>query len=157
MDAPKYAYEDLAPGLTLPLGPRAVSKEEILDFAREYDPQPFHLDEAAGKASPLGGLAASGWHTLSLLMRMMCDSYLNDSTSQGAPGVEFNRWKKPVLAGDVLSGFTTVIERRTLRSRPGIGLVTLQHELVNQRGEIVCELRHGAFFALRRPPESEAA
>ncbi|MBN9044864.1 MAG: MaoC family dehydratase [Rhizobiales bacterium] len=147
--APKYAYEDMVVGLTLPLGPRTVSKADILEFAREFDPQPFHLDEEAGKASPLGGLAASGWHTLALLMRMMCDAWLDDSTSQGAPGVEFNRWKKPVLAGDTLSGTTTVKACRLSRSRPWIGLVTLHHELVNQRGEMVCEIQHPVMMARR--------
>lgn len=156
-NGPKYAYEDLTPGLKLPFGPRTVSREEIVAFAGEFDPQPFHLDEAAGKASVLGGLAASGWHTLSLFMRMIWDAYLKDSTSQGSPGIEFNRWKRPVLAGDTLSGVSTVIDRRVSKSMPHIGLLTVHNEIVNQRGEVVCELQHIAMFALRHPQAGGAA
>jgi acyl dehydratase len=146
-----YAYEDFTVGLELPLGPKEVTADEIVAFAREFDPQPFHLDETAGKASILGGLAASGWHTLSMLMRMMCDAYITGSTSQGAPGVDFAKWKKPVLAGDTLTGTTRVVDRRLSRSKPGLGLVTLHHELFNQRGESVCEVQHAAMFLLRDP------
>lgn len=149
--ASKYAYEDFEPGRQFALGPKQVSSEEIIAFAREFDPQPFHLDEAAGKASVLGGLAASGWHTSSMLMRMFCDAILDHSTSQGAPAVEFNRWKRPVLAGDTINATTTVKDRRISRSRPEMGLVTLHHELFNQRGEVVCEMQHPAMF-LRRDP-----
>ncbi|WP_422718084.1 MaoC family dehydratase [Falsochrobactrum tianjinense] len=143
----------MVPGLKLVSGPRTVSKEEIVAFALEFDPQPFHLDEEAGKASPLGGLAASGWHTLSLFMRMMWDAYLKDSTSQGSPGIEFNRWKRPVLAGDTLSGVSTIIDRRISKSRPHIGLLTIHNEIVNQHGEVVCVLQHKAMFALRNPQD----
>lgn len=148
---PKYAYEDFTKGLKLPFGPRTISKEEIIEFAREFDPQPFHLDEEAGKASVLGGLAASGWHTVSLFMRMIWDAYLKDSTSQGSPGIEFNRWKRPVLAGDTLSGVSTVIDRRRSRSMPHVGFLTIHNEIINQHGEVVCELQNSAMFALRNP------
>jgi acyl dehydratase len=148
---PRYAYEDFTQGLKLPFGPRTISKEEIIEFAREFDPQPFHLDERAGKASVLGGLAASGWHTVSLFMRMVWDAYLKDSTSQGSPGIEFNRWKRPVLAGDTLSGFSTVLDRRRSKSMPHVGFLTVYNEIVNQRGEVVCELQHTAMVGLRNP------
>ncbi|GGB04951.1 enoyl-CoA hydratase [Brucella endophytica] len=150
-----YAYEDFTTGLELPLGPKEVTAQEIIAFASEFDPQPFHLDEAAGKASILGGLAASGWHTVSMLMRMMCDAYITGSTSQGAPGADFVKWKKPVLAGDTLTGRTRVIDRRLSRSKPGLGLVTLHHELLNQKGESVCEAQHSAMFLLRDPQPRE--
>lgn len=146
---PKYAYEDMEPGMTLPFGPRTISKEEIIEFASQFDPQPFHLDEEAGKASVLGGLAASGWQTASLIMRMVCDAYLIDSTSQGGPSVEFTRWKRPVLAGDTLNGITTIKDKRISRSRPSIGFVTFHHELFNQRGETVCEMQHPCMMLLR--------
>jgi len=145
----KYAYEDMVPGLKIPFGPRTINKEEIIEFASAFDPQPFHLDEEAGKASVLGGLAASGWQTVSLIMRLVCDAFLTNSTSQGGPGVEFTRWKRPVLAGDTLSGVSTVIDRRLSRSRPEIGLVTLHHALVNQRGETVCEMQHPCMMGRR--------
>lgn len=146
---PKYAFEDMVPGMKLPFGPWTVSREEIVAFAAEFDPQPFHLDEEAGKASVLGGLAASGWHTASLLMRMICDAYLNDSTSQGGPSLEFLRWKRPVLAGDTLSGVTTIKDGRVSRSRPEIGIVTFHHDIVNQRGESVCEMQHPCMMTRR--------
>lgn len=146
---PHYAYEDLTEGAEIELGPYHVTAEEIIEFAREFDPQPFHLDEAAGKASILGGLAASGWHTTAMFMRMLCDAFLLDSTSQGAPGVEFGRWKRPVLAGDTLTGKSTVIERRVSRSKPDLGFVTTRHAIVNQRGELVAEFQNVGMFSLR--------
>jgi len=151
MQEKRFAYEDMAPGTVIPLGPRPVSAGEIVEFAAEFDPQPFHLDEAAGAASILGGLSASGWHSCAMLMRMMCDAFLLDSTSQGAPGVDTVHWRRPVLAGDVLTGAVTVLERRRSQSRPAIGLVTSLATLANQRGETVLELRNTGMFLLRHP------
>lgn len=145
----KWAFEDLTEGVTIPFGPKTVSAEEIVTFARQFDPQPMHLDEAAGKASLLGGLSASGWHSSAIFMRMLYDALLADSTSQGSPGITESRWKRPVLAGDTLSGATTVTARRPLRSRPGIGLVTLRHLVVNQRGETVMEVENPIMFGMR--------
>ncbi|TIN57233.1 MAG: enoyl-CoA hydratase, partial [Mesorhizobium sp.] len=99
-----WAYEDFIEGASIDLGSKLVSAAEIVEFAGEFDPQPMHLDEEAGKASILGGLAASGWHTCAMFMRMLCDAFLLDSTCQGAPGVDQVKWKKPVLAGDQLTG-----------------------------------------------------
>src|SRR6187431_3501071 len=112
MAAKKWAYEDFVEGATFGLGTKAVTAEEIIEFASEFDAQPMHLDEAAGKASILGGLAASGWHTCAMFMRMLCDAFLLDSTCQGAPGVDQVRWKKPVLAGDQLTGTLVVVAKR---------------------------------------------
>jgi len=149
MTAKKWAFEDFVPGLTVDLGEKHVTAEEIVEFASEFDAQPMHLDEEAGKASLLGGLAASGWHTCSMLMRMMCDSFLLDSTSQGAPGVDVLRWRKPVLAGDTLKGSCTVLAARSSNSRPGLGLVTVRYFLVNQRGETVLEMENSGMFLSR--------
>lgn len=146
---PKWAFEDFEVGQELKLGSRTISAEEIIEFASEFDAQPMHLDEEAGKASILGGLAASGWHTCCIFMRMMCDGFLLDSTSQGAPGVDYARWKKPVLAGDTLTGKTVVEDLRLSASRPGLGFVTCRHELVNQRGELVFELKNTGMFLTR--------
>lgn len=137
MNAKRY-WEDFQPGEVTIHGPRLVTREEIIAFAAEFDPQPMHLDEEAGRASILGGLAASGWHTSSMFMRMMYDSYLCRSASEGSPGIDFMEWRKPVIAGDTLSGRSTVLDVRELRSRPGIGMVKFRHEVENQRGEIVC-------------------
>ena len=148
----KWAFEDFWEGQTIDLGHKSVAAEEIVEFAAEFDPQPMHLDEEAGKASLLGGLAASGWHTCAMFMRMMCDALLLDSTSQGAPGIDFVRWKRPVLAGDRLSGTTLVTSTRPSGSRPSLGLVGFRHTLVNQRGETVLELEHIAMFLKRVKP-----
>ena len=109
----------------------------------------MHLDEAAGKASLLGGLAASGWHTCCMFMRMLCDGFLLDSTSQGSPGIDYAKWRKPVMAGDTLTGNVTVVGKRTSKSRPGLGFVTIRSELFNQRGEQVFELQNTGMFLAR--------
>lgn len=151
MNSRSLAFEDLHPGMELPLGPYPVTAAEIIEFASEFDPQPMHLDEEAGKASMLGGLAASGWHTVSMAMRMMCDAYLLGSTSQGAPGVDFVKWKRPVLAGDTLTGKSIIKDRRVSGSRPGLGFVSVEHRFFNQRGECVCEMANTGMFLLRNP------
>jgi acyl dehydratase len=135
----KLAFEDFDEGMTIELGEKHVTAEEIVAFASEFDPQPFHLDEEAGRASILGGLAASGWHTCCMFMRMFADRVANRALSEGAPGVDEVRWLKPVLAGDTLTGRTRVIATRASKSRPEIGFVSIVSELSNQRGERVLE------------------
>jgi acyl dehydratase len=149
MTAKTWAFEDFVEGRSIDLGGKDVSAAEIVEFAGEFDPQPMHLDEAAGKASILGGLSASGWHTCAIFMRLICDAFLLDSTSQGSPGVDKIKWKKPVLAGDRLVGKTTVLAKRESMSRASIGLVTLRSELFNQRGEAVFELENTVMFLKR--------
>jgi acyl dehydratase len=146
MTGKKWAFEDFAEGQSLDLGEKVVNAEEIIEFAREFDPQPMHLDVEAGKASLLGGLSASGWHTCSMFMRMLCDG---DSTSQGAFGIDHVKWRKPVLAGDTLRGRVTVVGKRSSKSRPGVGLVTILGELANQRGEQVLEMKNTGMFLAR--------
>lgn len=150
----KYAFEDFTPGRSFPLGPKTLTADEIIEFAMEFDPQPMHLSEEAGKASILGGLAASGWHTCGMLMRMTVDSYMKDAPSQAGLGVDFVEWKKPVLADDTLSGTSTVVEQRVSRSRPDMGVVKLRHELQNQRGETVCVAEVNAMLATAGKAES---
>lgn len=152
----EYYYEDFTPGRSFPLAEKRVTADEIVEFAAEFDPQPMHLDEEAGKASILGGLSASGWHTASMFMRMMFDGWLSRSSSEGSPGIDFMEWKKPVLAGDTLSGRSTVLESRLLRSRPGIGMVKFLHEVENQRGEVVMRGENPIMMRLRDAQESAA-
>jgi acyl dehydratase len=149
MTGKTWAFEDFVEGGEIDLGAKDVTAAEIIEFAGEFDPQPMHLDEAAGKASILGGLSASGWHTCAIFMRLLCDAFLLNSTSQGAPGVDRIKWKKPVLAGDRLNGRTTVLSRRESKSRPSIGLVAFRSELFNQRGEPVFELENTVMFLKR--------
>lgn len=149
MNAKKWAYEDFAEGARLDLGSKTVTPDEIIEFASEFDPQPMHLSEEAGKASILGGLSASGWHTCSMFMRLLCDNLLLDSTSQGAPGIDYVKWMKPVLAGDTLRLSSTVIAKRLSAKRPNLGFVTMQARLDNQRGEQVFELQNTGMFLTR--------
>jgi len=132
-----YSFEDFPPGRRFDFTKRTLTADEIIAFAREFDPQPMHMDEEAGRASILGGLAASGWHTSAIMMRMLFDAYLDGSTSEGSPGVDSMEWKRPVLAGDTLGGHCEVLEARVSRSRPELGIVRMRAEVTNQRGEIV--------------------
>lgn len=150
MAGKKWAFEDFEVGGSISLGSKLVTAGEIVEFAGEFDAQPMHMDEAAGKASILGGLSASGWHTCSMFMRLMCDGFLLDSTSQGSPGLDYVRWKKPVLAGDTLTGKSTVLAKRESKSKPGLGFVTVKSELSNQRGETVLELENTGMFLTRQ-------
>jgi acyl dehydratase len=149
MTGKTWAFEDFVEGGSIDLGLKDMTAGEIVQFAGEFDPQPMHLDEAAGRASILGGLSASGWHTCAIFMRLLCDAVLLDSTSQGTPGVDKIKWKKPVLAGDRLNGKTTVLAKRESKSRPSIGLVTFRSELFNQHGHSVFELENTAMFLKR--------
>ncbi|MUT21685.1 enoyl-CoA hydratase [Mesorhizobium loti] len=149
MTGKTWAYEDFVEGASFDLDTKQVSAAEIIEFASEFDAQPMHLDEEAGKASILGGLSASGWHTCAMFMRMLCDAFLLDSTCQGAPGVDQVKWKKPVLAGDTLRGKLVVLAKRLSRSKPQLGFITMRSELVNQRGESVFELENSVMFLTR--------
>src|SRR5262245_22624405 len=149
MTGKKWAFEDLEEGRTITLGSKTVTAEEIIEFASEFDAQPMHLDEEAGKASLLGGLSASGWHTCAMFMRLMCDGFLFESTSQGSPGLDYVRWKKPVFAGDRLTGHCTVLGTRLSKSKNGLGFVTVKSEMRNQRGETVLEIEYTGMFLTR--------
>lgn len=145
-----YLYlEDLRPGATIELGTCTVSEEEIIAFARAYDPQPFHIDPAAAAATPFGGIIASGWHTCALTMRLMVDNLLLRSASLGSPGIEQLRWTKPVRPGDTLSARVTVLEVRASQSRPDRGTVKIRTEVHNQHGEQVMWMENLGLFACR--------
>ncbi|WP_073013842.1 MaoC family dehydratase [Roseibium suaedae] len=119
-------YEDCLPGLSFDLGSTHVEKERVLSFAAAFDPQPFHLDAEAGKASILGGLSASGWHTASMVMRLLVDQLLIRSSCQGSPGVKSMKWLAPVYPGDTLHAAATVLDKRTLLTKPDLGIVTFE-------------------------------
>jgi acyl dehydratase len=147
----RWAFEDFVQGTTIPLGEKTVEAAEIIEFAGQFDMQPMHLDEEAGRNSILGGLSASGWHTAAMYMRMLCDAFLLDTTSQGSPGIDYLRWKRPVLAGDTLRAQVTVTKARRSGSRPNIGLVTFKSEMFNQANELVLEFQNTGMFLLRNP------
>jgi acyl dehydratase len=145
----KYFWEDFPAGSVREFGGVAVSRESILRFAREFDPQPFHVDEEAAKRSPFGGLIASGWHTCALMMRMACDAFLLDSASVGSPGMDHIKWLKPVRPGDTLRVRLTVKEARVLKSRPNVGIVKNFWQVLNQDGDEVMQSEGYGMF-LRR-------
>jgi acyl dehydratase len=130
-------WEDFTAGYSAEHGDYLVTREEIVAFAAEYDPQPFHLDEEAGSASLLGGLAAYGWHTSAIGMRMICDAFMSNAAGLGSPGIEEVRWVAPVRPGDRLTLHWSVLETRPTSKRPDRGLVKFRFELVNQAGERV--------------------
>ena len=136
MTEPKY-FEDIVPGAVDEFGSIEVTAEEIVAFARKFDPQPFHLDEEAAKASLFGGLAASGWHTASLMMRMLVDNVLWPESSLGSPGVDELRWMKPVRPGDRLSVRMTILETTRSRSKPDRGVVRSLVAVLNQERAVV--------------------
>jgi acyl dehydratase len=145
----KYYWEDFKVGEVHQIGEKRIDKDEIIAFAKQFDPQPFHVDEAAAKDSTFGGLIASGWHTCALVMRMMCDSYLLDSASLGSPGVDNVKWIKPVRPGDTIRAQRTVLEVRISKSKPGVGIVKNIWEVFNQNGELVMTMEGYSMFRRR--------
>ncbi|KQX55241.1 MULTISPECIES: MaoC family dehydratase [Ensifer] len=142
-------FEDFSEGRRFDYKPVEMKPPEMIAFAQEFDQQPMHLDEEAGKRSILGGLAASGWHTSAIGMRMMLDAFMGNSTSQGSPGIDFMDWRKPVIAGDVLSGFSLVLEARRSKSKPDLGIVKFRNEINNQAGEPVAVSECSVLFRCR--------
>ena len=150
----RYYWEDFKVGDSAPIGERVVDKEEVIAFGKAFDPQPFHIDEEAANESMFGGLIASGWHTVGMVMRMTVDAYLRDSASLGSPGVDSVRWLKPVRPGDTIRAMRKVLETRASRSRPTMGVVKTLWEVFNQHGELVMTMEGYGMFERRVPGES---
>jgi acyl dehydratase len=147
----KRYWEDFVVGEALALGATPpVTGEAIIAFARQYDPQYFHVDPARAKESIFGGLVASGWHTASMVMRLWVDAIVSKTVSMGSPGVEDLRWPAPVRPGDTLTSRAVVLETRPSKSRPEMGLVRWRAETSNQRDELVFTMT-GTSFIGRRP------
>jgi acyl dehydratase len=134
-------FEDYAPGAVFEYGPIAVTEAEVIDFGRRFDPQPFHVDPARAAQSPFGGLIASGWHTGSLMMRLLVDHFLPRKAGLGSPGLDELRWLAPVRPGDALSLRITVLEANRSRSKPDRGMVRSLIEVLNQRREVVMTVK----------------
>ena len=149
---PTLYFEDFAPGQTYQLGTHEMTRSEIVEFARKFDPQPFHLDEDAGAASPFGGLIASGWHTASVFMRLYVDALLSDAASMGSPGIQQLRWLQPVRPGDVLSGRFVVEDVQPSSRRDDRGTVFFRGEVTNGEGQIVLSMAGRGYFARRDAP-----
>jgi acyl dehydratase len=147
--AARFYWEDFVVGRTREFGHYLVTRSAVLEFAREFDPQPFHIDDDAARQSLFGKLAASGWHTCAMAMRMLCDGYLLESASLGSPGIEHLTWPHPVFPGDTLSMRSTVLASRPLASRPTVGLVRSRSEMLNQDEQIVLTMEGAGFFRRR--------
>jgi acyl dehydratase len=134
-------FEDYRPGLVVEAGSLAVDEAEIVDFARRYDPQPFHVDPVQAAAGPFGGLVASGWHSAALMMRLLVEHVLPPVASLGSPGIDELRWLQPVRPGDHLTLRVTVLDAQRSRSKPDRGLLRLLLEVFNQRQSLVMTVK----------------
>ena len=155
--------EDFTPGQVLESPPWMLTKNEMVDFAKKYDPQPFHIDEAAATKSIYGGLLASGWQTIGIMMRLMWDTFLSRTASLGSPGCDEIRWLKPVRPGDTLRARFTITEVVPSRSKPDRGIVRTFSEILNQHDEVVMTVRGLGMFGRdpggprNGPPDSPPA
>jgi acyl dehydratase len=144
-------YEDFHVGMTIDLGEYPVKAEEIVAFANEFDPHPFHLDHEAGKKSILGGLCASGWHSCAMLMRMLVDGYLSRTAGMGSNGVDEVKWLKPVFAGETLKATMTVLAKRVSSRKPDMGILTMRADVLNAHGERKMEMTAVNLVKVRHP------
>ena len=150
MTAPARWFEDYTEGLVEEFGDRLVTEAEIIAFAREYDPQPFHVDPVAAQSSLYGGLIASGWYTAGMMMRLLVEHFVSPVASLGSPGLDELKWPRPVRPGDRLRVRATVLSARASKSRPEMGIVQVLFEVLNQAGEVVLAAR-GTNLYKRRP------
>lgn len=146
----QWYFEDFYPGQEIDLGERSVSEEEIIAFARQFDPQPFHIDREAAAASIYGGVIASGWHTCSLMMRMVVEGLMGSSSSMGSPGLDGVRWLRPLRAGDTLRVRYLTTQVKASNSKPDRGVVWSKWSATNQDGEEICTIDGMGMFG-RRP------
>jgi acyl dehydratase len=146
----EWYFEDFHAGQEIDLGTRTVTEDEIIDFASRFDPQPFHVDVDAAARSIYGGVIASGWHTCSMMMRMVVDGLMAKSSSMGSPGLDGVRWLAPVRAGDTLNVRYQTTQVKASNSKPDRGVVWSKWVAINQHGETVCTVEGMGMFA-RRP------
>lgn len=150
----KY-FEDYSAGSVREFGSVLVEEQEIIDFAKRYDPQVFHIDPEAARKTPFGGLVASGWHTVALATRMVVDNELSRAASLGSPGIDELHWWKPVRPGDLLSVRLTTTETRRSSSKPDRGVVKGLVEVLNQRSEVVTSWKGTHIVLCRQAKETE--
>ena len=152
----QWYFEDFHPGQEIDLGERTVGEEEIIAFARQFDPQPFHIDRAAAAASIYGGVIASGWHTCSLMMRMVVEGLMGSSSSMGSPGLDSVRWLRPLRAGDTIRVRYLTTQVKASNSKPDRGVVWSRWTATNQHGEEICTIDGMGMFG-RRPGGAQDA
>ena len=151
MAPPSRWFEDFREGDVTEFGEYVMTEAAMVDFARQWDPQPFHLDAAAGEAHPFGGLVASGWHTASAMMRMLVDGYIPRDASLGSPGIDELRWLRPVRPGDRLHLRVTVLDARRSNSRPEMGLVRSLTEVLTADGSVAMTAKSVVMYRARPP------
>lgn len=149
--AERRYFEDYAAGAVYRYGPVTLARDELVAFAAAYDPQPMHVDEAAAAAGPWGGLIASGWHTVAILMRLYVDNFLSPVSALVSPGVDDLRWRLPVRPGDALTAQVTILEARRSRSQPMQGMLRVLLEGFNQDGVMVVSFIGTTFMKCRAP------
>jgi acyl dehydratase len=147
-------FEDYLVGSVHQFGSIAVEEDEIIAFAKRFDPQVFHTDPESAKETIFGGLIASGWHTAGLMMRLFADHFLSKVASLGSPGVDELHWKKPVRPGDELSIRVTVLKKRRSRTKPDRGIVHSFIEVMNQNREVVMSMKAVNIFFCRQRPQA---
>ncbi len=157
MSTIRLYWEDFSVGEVRDLGYITPTREEIIAFASQFDPQPFHLDDEGGKASMFGGLCASGWHTCSMAMRLMVTNFLHETASLGSPGLENIKWTKPVYPNDTLRLQTTVLDTKPMGRRPDVGMTRNLWEMFNQHGDKVLHMEGWGMFRRRHPATPESA
>ena len=157
MSMVRFYWEDFSVGKVRDLGHITPTREEIIAFASQFDPQPFHLDDEGGKASMFGGLCASGWHTCSMAMRLMVTNFLHETASLGSPGLENIKWTKPVYPNDTLRLQTTVLETKPMARRPDVGMTRNLWEMFNQHGDKVLQMEGWGMFRRRHRATPESA
>jgi acyl dehydratase len=150
-------FEDYVEGEVYRFGSIAVTEDEVVAFAKRYDPQSFHTDPVAAKRSPFGGLIASGWHTAGMMMRLFADHYLTHVASLASPGLDELRWLKPVRPGDTLSIRVTVLKAVASKSKPDRGVVKVHTRVYKQTGDLVAEFKRAVLVPKRDPGDADHA
>lgn len=153
MATDKACYEDLVVGNVVTSDEHLMTREAVIAFAQQFDPQPFHLDDEAAAASPFGRLAASGWHTGSVTMRLLVDAMLDRMDGMGGGGIDQLRWHRPVYPGDRLTGRFTLLDKRRSRSRPEMGILVHRVETLNQHGDVVMSYEAVGMVRVRHPEQ----
>lgn len=151
---PEIWFEDFFEGQEIPFGSVTVDRDEVLDFARRYDPQSFHVDEAAAAQSIYGGIIASGWHTGAMMMRLLCDGLFLRAAGMGSPGLDQLRWIRPVRPGDTLTLTGRVLSAKQARSKPDRGSVDISYKVTNQHGDLAMTFQAVTLFARRNQGET---
>jgi len=148
-------FEDTIVGSVRETGSHTFTEDAIIAFARQFDPQPFHIDPEAARKSAFGGIIASGWHTASTVMRLIVDSAIDLESGLGSPGFDDLVWLRPVRPGDTVRARMTCLEKTPSKSRPGIGSARFKVEAFNQKGELVMSFTSIGLMRFRNPPPSQ--